>query len=432
MPSIRQNAKTGRWVAQVYLGRHPESGKHRFESKTFARRKEALEWATALEGQRNQGVYRPSVSKLTLGDYLQAEWLPRYETQVRSTYTVEKVLAKWIMTPQPETPFLGRIPLRKLTVHDFDRLYTALAEKHGMARRGIQHLHGLLRRALKDAVRKGELPRNPTDYATIPKPDVRAEITSEADEEESGEVQYLTREQALRFLAAARKDRLSALWHVLLDGGLRPGEALALQWRHVDVERGVVRVRGTLARVHGERPEGAPGWKITRPKTPSSRGDVPLSPATMQELKRWKAQQAKERLQLGAEWQDHGFVFTTVWGSPLGNNMGRLWARVLREADGGRGDLGTWGEPPSPKVQPDGRRRPGPVPERSFAPRFSMYVLRHTCATLALLDGVDLLQVSRRLRHKSIAITARFYGHVKAEHTRAAAESFGRLAASVE
>jgi len=59
-------------------------------------------------------------------------------------------------------------------------------------------------------------------------------------------------------------------------------------------------------------------------------------------------------------------------------------------------------------------------------------VLRHTCATLALLDGVSLLEVSRRLRHKNITITARFYGHVTAEHTGAAAESFNRLAAAAE
>jgi site-specific recombinase XerD len=60
-----------------------------------------------------------------------------------------------------------------------------------------------------------------------------------------------------------------------------------------------------------------------------------------------------------------------------------------------------------------------------------MYVLRHTCATLALLDEVDLLQVSRRLWHKSIVITARFYSHVQAEHTTKAAQSFDRLVASV-
>jgi len=58
--------------------------------------------------------------------------------------------------------------------------------------------------------------------------------------------------------------------------------------------------------------------------------------------------------------------------------------------------------------------------------------MNHTCATLALLDGVDLLQVSRRLRHKNISIAAQFYGHVKAEHTTQAAEGFNRLATSLQ
>jgi hypothetical protein len=35
----------------------------------------------------------------------------------------------------------------------------------------------------------------------------------------------------------------------------------------------------------------------------------------------------------------------------------------------------------------------GPTAERSFTPAFSVYVVRHTCATLALLDGVDLFVV---------------------------------------
>jgi integrase len=415
---------TGRWYAQVYLGRHPETGKHRFQSKTFDRRKDASDWATQIEGQRNQGLYRPSLSKLTLESYLRDSWLPMYRTQVRSTYTIEKVLGKWICKPQPNTPYLGRIALRKLAVSDFDRLYAAMASEHGMQRRGIEQVHGLLKRALKSAVRKGELPRNPAEYATLPKPNVRAEIRSESDEESLGEVEYLSHDQATRFLTAAKKDRLSALWHLLLDAGLRPGEAFALQWRHVDFDRCVIKVRGTLTRVGvPKRKDGAQGWVVTKPKTASSCGDVPLSIATMWELRRWKKQQSVEREQMGKEWQEHGFVFTTECGTPLGNNMGRVWSHLLREADKD-GDLGEWG---TQKPKP----RSGPTPMRPFKPKFSMYVLRHTCATLALLDGVDLLQVSRRLRHKNITITARFYGHMKAEHTLQAAESFNRLAASI-
>jgi integrase len=184
-------------------------------------------------------------------------------------------------------------------------------------------------------------------------------------------------------------------------------------------------VRGTLVRQGvPKRKAGGQGWKRNKPKTKSSNRDIPVSTTTMQELRRWRKQQATERLQIGPEWQDHDFVFTTETGTPLGNNMGRAWERVMAMADGGQGDLGTWGAEPEKPAS-------GPTAKRSFTPRYPLYVLRHTSATLALLDSVPLLTVSRRLGHKNISITARFYGHVQAEHSGAAAESFNRLAASV-
>lgn len=99
---------------------------------------------------------------------------------------------------------------------DFNKFYVALADAHEMEYRGIQHLHALLRRALRHGVRSGELPTNPTDFAVIPKPDVNAETTCEADEDDAGEVEYLSAEQAKRFREAALNDRHKALWLLLL------------------------------------------------------------------------------------------------------------------------------------------------------------------------------------------------------------------------
>src|SRR6266852_5586971 len=188
---VMKNGKwTGKWHAQIYLGRHPETGKPKFLPKTFSREKDMKDWVTEMEGQKNDGLVGPATTKVAFGTYLTTVWLPSYATQVRSTYNIEKTLGKWILRPQPDTPFLGRIPLSKLSVHDFDKLYAALLAQ-GMQARGITYLHGLLRRALKSAVTKGELPRNPTDGVTLPKPDVRAEILDEYDEE-LGEVQSLS------------------------------------------------------------------------------------------------------------------------------------------------------------------------------------------------------------------------------------------------
>jgi integrase len=420
----KDGKRTGRWYAQIYLGRNPATGKPRFVSKTFAREKEAKEWASNMESERGKGLHKPSTDpKVKLAGFLRDMWLPSYRTQVSSTYNIEKTLGKWIYKVRPDIPFLGRITLKDLTVTDFDNLYVAMV-KHGMQERGIVHLHGLLRRALKFAVGKKYLTVNPTDNATLPKPGKQKEIVDAADEEE-GEVQYLKREQALRFLAVAKADRWSALWHLLLDGGLRPGEAFALKWRHMDWDASSVKVAGTLVRQGvPKRKAGGLGWKVMDPKTTTSKRDIPLSLATTTELRRWKKTQAAERLQMGPEWQDHGFIFATEFGTPLGNNMGRAWDRVLAKADGGKGDLGVWGPEPE-------KPRSGPTAQRTFTPRFPLYVLRHTSATLALLDDNDLLKVSRRLGHKNISITARFYGHVQAEHTGDVAESFNRLAASV-
>jgi integrase len=417
MAYLRQHAN-GRWSAQIYLGKNPETGKTRWETKAFDTRKAAVEWARKLETQRDEGAYRPTVSTATFADFLRKTWLPMYRRKARSAYSSEKTVEKWICRPQPETPYLGRIPLRKLSVSHFDALYLAMEEKHGIRPRGILHLHGLLRRALKFAMTKGQLPRNPTDAATVPKGKL-------------GPARSLTHEQETRFIAAAKKDAWSALWHLLLDTGLRPGEACALKWEPdtaevprwgwIDLDAKLVRVRATLARAGVESAQG--GWKLTPPKTENSIRDVPINDDTVTELRRWRKQQLEQRMQVGPEWQNHGFVFTTSVGSPLcGHTLSRAWTRVLMIADGGRGDLGAWG--PEPKREPG---KSGRLAKRSFTPRFSVYVLRHTMATLNYLDGMDLGLLSRRLGHSSYSFTFERYARgVKAEHTRAVSDNTQR------
>lgn len=128
-----------------------------------------------------------------------------------------------------------------------------------------------------------------------------------------------------------------------------------------------------------------------------------------------------DQLKAGELWQNHGFVFTTEVGTPLGNNVRRAWMLIMREADAGRGDLGTWGEAPKR------RGKHGPQPERTFTPRHSVYVLRHTMAVLNYLDGMELGLLSRRLGHHSYAFTFDRYGRgVKAEQTKAVAENTQR------
>jgi integrase len=50
--------------------------------------------------------------------------------------------------------------------------------------------------------------------------------------------------------------------------------------------------------------------------------------------------------------------------------------------------------------------------KRAGLPRVRFYDLRHTCATLLLLAGVNPKIVSERLGHASVRITLDIYSHV--------------------
>jgi integrase len=402
--------------------------------------------------KKDKGQYSSTVTKATLAVYLRGTWLPFYSTKARSTtvYNAETVLGKWILNAGTDlgVPLIGRIPLRKLTPKDFTALYVAVADakrEKPLQRRGIEHLHSLLHRALEHAVRQGDLSSNPTHYAAIPTPEVNDEVNTQEDEDES-EVQYLALEQARRFRVAARQQvdpkrpdtyRWPALWLLLLDSGMRPGEALALKWRHIDSERQMVTVASAMSRLRNEeRKARGQSWSVKKPKTKGSKDSVPVCAETIEVLEEWRAKQAELKKDAGDLWQDHGFVFTTEVGAPIGNNIRRAWLSIMRAADGGVGDLGTWAEQEWKVVTrkaKTGRKKvfregtePGPKPLPTFTPQFSPYVLRHTCATLLIENGMDLYQVSLRLRN-SLAICAKHYSHVKAKHTTQAVEVWDRL-----
>ena len=177
------------------------------------------------------------------------------------------------------------------------------------------------------------------------------------------------------------------------------------------MEAGTVRVVRNLVRV-----SGVEGWQLELPKTKHSRRTVPLPTVAMQELRAWKVQQTRDRLQVGPEWQEHGFVFTTEVGTPLHSGARRSFARVMRAA--GLGQLGP---------EPQRKSRSGPLPKRPFKSAFRMYDLRHTCATLLLLAGESLKVVSERLGHASITITADTYSHVLPTMQRAAADKLDAM-----
>jgi integrase len=68
-----------------------------------------------------------------------------------------------------------------------------------------------------------------------------------------------------------------------------------------------------------------------------------------------------------------------------------------------------------------------PILRKSGLPYIRPHDLRHTAATLLLLEGVQPLVVSETLGHASVAFTLATYGHVQAEMRKPARDAMERL-----
>ena len=123
---------------------------------------------------------------------------------------------------------LGEVQLRELDRHILERTYARLLASGGrsgrpLSTKTVQYCHGVLRRALEDAVLDGLLETNP---ARIARPPRRAPDDDEFDDD----LQVWTGAQAVDVLAFVDDDPLQALWHLALGTGARRGELLGLRW----------------------------------------------------------------------------------------------------------------------------------------------------------------------------------------------------------
>jgi integrase len=363
--SITQRKSDGRWMARLTL----ESGKRKY-----------------LYGKTRQDVQRQLVAALRD----QQQGLP----VVVERQTVAQFLRHWLadtaahrlrpgtfrryeeLTRLHALPTLGKLPLAKLTPQQLSHLYGAkLAE--GLSPRTVEFLHRVLHSALKEAVLWGLIARNPADAVKAPKP-------------KRPPIHPLNQEQAQALLRAAEEDPLGALYVVAVMVGMRQGELLGLQWADIDWDSGRVRVRHTLQWHKGGQ------WSLDEPKTGHSRRSIRLPVTALQALKAHRAQQATQRLALGPAWHDHDVVFTNAVGRPIDPCAlaHRGFPRLL---------------------------------QRAGLPKIRFHDLRHTYATLALLNGEKPKVVQETLGHASITLTMDTYSHLLPDMQEDAAARMERL-----
>src|SRR5262249_14978730 len=115
---------------------------------------------------------------------------------------------------------------------------------------------------------------------------------------------------------------------LIVQTGMRRGEALGLRWQDMDIEHKRLRVRQCVEVLDGKA-------NITTPKTPAALRTITLFPESVAALKKHRAAQNAERLAAGEAWKDLDLVFATPTGGPLNpNNVYWNLLDIQRAANG--------------------------------------------------------------------------------------------------
>ena len=361
-------AKDGRWVGCLNLGYQGGTRKRKYlYGKTRAEVSEKL-----TEALRNRQLGMPaSNDKITFAQFL-IKWL---EDSVKPSVRPRTFKSYSQLVKHHIAPELGKIKLVKLCPSVQSLMNRKLDS--GLSPRSVQYIHAVIRRALVQA-RKWELvPRNVAKLVDPPRV-------------QHFEVQALSPEQARTFLDAAKGDRLEALYTVAVSLGLRRGECLALRWEDVDLELGTLRVCHTLQRVDGG------GWELAEPQSKNSRRTLGLPSFADQALRDHRKRQLEEKMLAGPDWQENGLVFTSKIGTPLDGQ--HLYFRHFKK-----------------------------LLSKAGLPDIRFHDLRHSCASLLLVQGVSPRVVMETLGHSQISLTMNTYSHVMPVLMREAADKMDAL-----
>ncbi len=362
--------KDGRWEGRYTAGINPENGKQIFKNvlgKTQAEVKEKLKKALA----DSQRLDLAKQGKYTVGTWMDAwfENVAKIKVRPSSHQTYRGYIDNHIK------PNIGNIPLEKLTTMELQKLYRKLltsgrverieAEKQpkGLSAKTVRNINQVISSAMDLAVAQKIILENPTNACSLPRV-------------EHKEMQTISAEQLQSFLEEAKHSGVYEMYYIELSTGLRRGELLGLKWEDIDMQQGIIRVRRQVSRIDGKIVE-APL------KTKNSYRAVTISLQAIEVLKSQKAKTNDE------------YVFPSPNGGPISpDSVNNMLKRVL---------------------------------ERAGIPKVRFHDLRHTFATLALQNGVDIKTVSGMLGHFSAGFTLDTYAHVTTAAQKEAAATMGNV-----
>ena len=265
-------------------------------------------------------------------------------------------------------PILGKCKIQELTRELIEDAYPKMFD--GEYSDGtISGFATQFKMFLNYAIRKNIITVNPHDGVVIRKRKNEKKIDAYTVDEQKRLVEYLKN---------ADLDSVNATFYFLLCTGLRVGEATALTWNDIDLEKGAVTVNKTTVNIRGHI------FVQDHPKTSTSIRTIYLSKSTIRYMQRYRKEVDTDQ-----------YVFVNTKGKIFSASTIRpRWISTCAAAG---------------------------------IPYKGLHALRHTFATRALEKGIDIKTISNILGHKNVTTTMNIYQDVYSEHKIHVAEIMNDL-----
>ena len=376
--SIRER-KHKVWQITIELPKDPITGKRNRRYRTVEGSKKEAERAMHEFITELEKGYYVANSNISITEWVNT-WLEVYIIPNVSPTTLSRYQG---MIKRYINPVIGHIPVQQLTTLAVQSWVNGLkispSSGKEMSAATIKHAYHVLKGAMDKAVLAGIIYRSPCTGIMLPKGQKKQAVIYDE-------------KQIRQLLDAAAGTEMELVIDMELCLGVRRGELLGLEWGDIDWEHNQVKIIRNRVVVDGKS-------VVKEPKTATSVRtlDVPLP--LMQKLRKHKMQCLSNKLRFGKAYTTTDYIIVHPNGKPI---YPEYLSQMLT------------------KLQ-----------ERAGLPKCRFHDLRHLCASIMLLQGVNVKVAQERLGHKDIATTMNIYSHVLPSSAKEAADKIGQLVYAV-
>lgn len=362
--------RKGKVYDVFYDYRNPASGKiSRTSKKGFRTREEAVTFKNQKEKEIMQGIVVMN-SRMKLGEYLD-EWLStvKFAKATNTFLNYNNVVNNHIK------PFIGGLEIRQVESKDIRQLYEKLEKIRKLKPGTIIQSIKVLSTAFNSAIKQNIIVQNPVKQTSLPSV-------------QKSSVKIYSFVDLVELMRLLEDTDLECPVSLAILTGMRLGEITGLTWKNIDFSSNTIHIVQQIA-------VNKDGYGFARLKTQNSIRSIKFSDVVNEILIKQKQRQAdlKEKIGLGFN-KDNLFCTTRDGNMFEPSYFSQKFSRKIKSLE---------------------------------IKKITFHGLRHSYATLMLIEDESIKVVSGLLGHAKIKTTADTYMHLVDKSKEKAAETINEI-----